>query len=1113
MPIPFVSKLVKGFTGTGGLIDAADAELQVDGFSGTLSSLQSGASVQAMAAIIDGFMIDGGTPGMVSAEMVSYSPGDPNGLLSTSDDVKEALDLISRTGLGSPPVVIRGSFFANYAADAQGTPTGNQGIWFGDRQTGLIEVEEAAGQSRGRYTFRLPDIDDWNEMFDRLAALGLPEVYTRTISYIGGNTANVAVNALTVAPASVSPLFDRNEFPVTLAQGSSVTIRVVRVGGAIQPLQRVSVQQGGDPIAVFGSLVFQNLSWNNRDNSFLPSGAQVQKGYAFPVIGSNPDDGTLRQGLLDAGVSDRRIFDGDYVVWTADAFTSWADGDNWGVLSLDDIRRFSRAASNFDVQISEIDRRVDVAPVSMLTNDALVWLFENPPAAAPFLTPSTDPNNPRSGDDYPYVGGRENRNAQGQFQVGTNRFNNYPVIGITPNFISGHNPRDIEIRLYDTDRNLIENWNLEDDFTFRNDGDFTNGTVRHYTRNTSVNYPFLATIEIWLTQVQRHFRLNANSVDVTQNVFDLPEQRLSASVQEKLNRAIPDQGVTYAEIEDRLEPIISVTHSEPDPSARFATYDGTGAYPTQLSDFTQVPANNPQFTNNNTGMFVATVQPHLYVLKNVTADTVTPLMQGQPGVDVIESFTEGGVTYFVYLLTGLTSGHVFEVERTTVEQVGAWTNELANHQEALDRIDAELEHAALSLPDAVIDVLDNNTSVTEESTPTVNPTTYNNQLSGASSTTQSVFYEPNENAGSGGLKNSRPLSELSGDQVRRKLLYIPPGQPANQASYITAFDGTTGRDLISYVNGSYVVNVRVPGQPASTITDTIYPAPATRVSGPGIWQTISALTFQNGIPVPLADELFFTRNIPTASTTVTIDYRGHANGNLFGTGQATLTGVGGPVETFANFTLNDGNEQAFVEARYYPNRNGDGQHEIRVSVTERVNTGLPTINDIQVILSYTETRTVPATTGTTRQVEIEGTNVDGWQVFAFKPGSNGNLFISGDRAEIDTNRTYETYFGAGLGGHISVADENARFFNYEDFEPIPSVVQSLEDHATLPQFGLFSTTYTHETVLAFDVALRAENSQGDAVNLGEELVLVAPNNSRWRLSVDASGNLSTAQVT
>lgn len=1088
-------------TSSSGTLGYAD-EIQLDTapLTGTLASLSSGASVQAMAAVIDGFNL-GGTPGTVAAAMVTFSDDDATGVLSGVSDVQTALERLDNTGIGADVRTFSGSFFANYVE-----PGGNQAIWYGGRQAVSLEGTAA---SNGNYTFELPDISELTSMFDDLQARGLAQEFTITIGYRGGNTQSVVRNSLTIRAPSVSALFNRNEIPVTLAQGTSATFRITRTGGNIGIWERLGVQQSGDPIPTFGEVVLQSVSWNNSDLSFLPSGAQVQKGYAFPVIGSSPNDGTLRQGLLDSGVSDRVIYDGDYVVWTADAFTSWTDGNNWFVLNRNDIQRFSREESNFLAQVTEIDNRVDLAPVSMLTSDALVWLSENPLAEAPFLTPSTDPNNPRSGDNYPYVGGRENRNAMGQFTLGSNRFNSYITLGITPSFISGHNLRDIEVRIYDTDRNVIDNWNLEDDFTFVDDATFTNGTVRHYQRNTSINYPFLATIEIWLTQVQRHFRLDANSVDVTQNIPDqsVVEDKLSADVQEKLNRAIPPQGVTYDSIQDRLSPYANVVTQTPVVDARFFSGSATSTYPSSLADFSTVPANNPVFEATTDLLFVAVPEPGDFILRNLSTSSDVALDNASPNVEVIQSFTDSGVSWFVYRITSVTVGNRFEVERVQSHQVVAWANDIENLQDDIERIDAELSHAALNLPDAVVDVLDNNTSVTEESTPTVGPSDYNRQLAGASNTTQTVFYEPNENPGASGSKSSRPLSELSGDQVRRKLLFIPPSQPANQQSYITAFDGSTGRDLISYINGEYLVNVRVPAQPASSTTNTVYPAPATRVSGAGIWQTIPALTFVNGVPVPEADELFFTRNIPSSSTTLTIQYRGHANGNIFGAGSATLAGVGGPAETATTFNINDGSETLSVEVRWYPNT-----RQIRVSETARVNTGLPTINDVQVILSYTETITIPATPGTTRQVAIENVR-DGWQVFAFKPADNGNLIVVGDQTEIDTNRSYETWFGASLGGHITVADENARFLNFEDFNPIDSTLRDLENHAALPQFGLFSTTYTHETVLAFDVALRAENSQGDAVNLGEELVLVAPNNTRWRLSVDASGNLSTTQVT
>lgn len=227
------------------------------------------------------------------------------------------------------------------------------------------------------------------------------------------------------------------------------------------------------------------------------------------------------------------------------------------------------------------------------------------------------------------------------------------TVGVTPNFIAGHPESTIDVILRDSGGAIIERWNLADDFTFVDDATFTNSTYRHYQRAQSINYPFLATLEVWLTEVQSHFRFDPSSVDVTPNVTGLLEHQLEEAVQEKLNRAIPDQGVTYAEIEDRLEPIISVTHSEPDGSARFATYDGTGAYPTQLSDFTQVPSNNPQFTNNNTGMFVATVQPQfgLFVTEYTSeTDLVTPVTLRPGGINVSDLPTSA---------TGLASGDLW----------------------------------------------------------------------------------------------------------------------------------------------------------------------------------------------------------------------------------------------------------------------------------------------------------------------------------------------------------------------------------------------------------------------------------------------------------------------
>lgn len=1027
--------------------------IDATGFDGNLDSNVD--DVQALAQAVDDLAV-GGTPGDVEASSVTVSNTNLTGLIANAGNAQVAFDRIDSTGLGAQPRTFTGTFFA-----ASYGQNGNQDTWYGGRQTVILETERSQGN--GRYTFQIPDATELGQMFDDLASRGLGEIYTIRLTHRAGSSTFINRNSLTVTAPSVSI---GGFVSTTIAQGQSVTYRIERINSVIQAWERVGVQQAQDPVATFGEVVLQNTGWNNSDNSFLPPSDIVQKGYAFPVVGSNPNDGTLRQGLLDSGVSDRVIFDGDYVVWSADAFTGWSSGDDWFVLSRNDLQRMSRDQSNFLAQTTEIDSRVDVAPVQMLANDALVWLSENPLAAAPFLEPSTDTSNPRSGDNYAYIGGRENRNAQQQFQFSQNRFNSYITVGITPNFITAHPESDIQVRLYDSDRNIIENWNLATDFTFRNDGDFTNSTVRHYTRSTSVNYPFLATIEIWLTRADTHFRINPETVDVTQNVENLPETSLSADVQGKLNRALPPAGVSYDSIADRLSPYQNITLTDAAGDALFYSAAASDAYPSDLSSFTAVSESNPRFQATDVVMFVAVPEPGDFVLLNTTTDTPVALDNASPDIEVVESLSVSGTTYFIYRVTSVTSGNRFEVQRTTLEQVVAWPNSINNLQADVERIDAELTHAALNLPDALVNVLDNEVTVTEESSPTEVSTAYNNGLGNTNA--QTVFRESSPNTPSGGSLNSNAFSLNTGDRARRKLLYIPAGYQYGNSDVLFGFDGvSTTTTLMNYSNGVFNARVRVPAIPASTTTSTVYPAPASRVSGAGIWQNIPTLTFVNGVPVPEADELFFTRNVPSTSTTITIQYRGHANGNVFGTSSTTLAGVGGPTDVSTTVTLNDGSETANVEILYRA-----AQRDIRVSVTERVNAGLPTINDVEVILSYDETRTVPATNAANRDVPLENLNTEQGQVFGFKPSSTGTLIIVGSLREVDTNRPYTDLFGATEAGHLSVAADTATFLDYEDFEPIASTVVGLENHASLPGFGLFSTEYTRETVVDWGTTFR-----------------------------------------
>lgn len=575
----------------------------------------------------------------------------------------------------------------------------------------------------------------------------------------------------------------------------------------------------------------------------------------------------------------------------------------------------------------------------------------------------------------------------------------------------------------------------------------------------------------------------------------MAEQRVSSSI-DNLAHEIDNDGAALQAIQPRISPYKTRTVNAPAVDALFNDSSGSDPFPSDLTTLNSVSADNPRFTGNGTALFVAVVAPGNFALQNITTGGITALLNG-PTVSLGESLTLNNQTYFVYRVTGLTSGHVYEVERTTQERVVAWPDDINNLQDDVQRIDAELAHAALNLDDAVVDVLDSLT-VTEQSTPVTGPTDYNNQLAGPTNTTQTVFRETSPNSPSGGTLSSKPISDTAGtDRARQKLVYLPAGVDYVNQAYLSAFDGSTGRDLIRYDNGTFSAQVFVPAKSAGSSTEIVYPAPATRVSGEGIWQNIETLTFQNGEPVPEADVLFFTRNIPSTATTLTIQYRGHANGNVFGTNSTTLTGVGGSNQVFANFTLDTGGETASAEVAWLPSA-----RQIRVRVTEHVNNGFPTINDVDVILAFTETRVVPATPATVRQVGIEFEH-EGDQVFAIKPSSSGELILVGDQTEINTGYAYTTLFGASENGFLTTPVTTATYLDYEDFEPTTRTITDLENHATLPQFGLFSTTYNRETDLVVPVTLQPQGlnvsnlptsssglASGDVWNNGGTLTIV-----------------------
>jgi len=462
------------------------------------------------------------------------------GVISNSNTVQNALSRLDATGLGSQIIEFTGSFAATVF---------NKAIWSNSKQT--VYMEGARGQRNARRTFTLPNIESLNSMFDDLVSRGVGEVFTITIGYLGGNTQNISRNSLTINTPSVSALFDRNEIPTTLAQGRSATFRITREGAVVGQWQRVSVQESASSQDVFGDVILQTRTWSNANNSFLPSGSEVQKGYAFRVVNSAPNDGSLRQGLVDAGVTGKIIYDGDLVVWVADAFTAWTNGDDWIVIPADDVRRITAVGSNFLSNITEFDNNIDTRAETDGASDALVWLTNTDInggilSTAPFIDASSDISRNPSGGPFAYIGGRELQNSDGDFVTnapfGNPRSNSLMYLGITASYILTHGINDIYIQIYDLDSSsIISELNLNSNFVKPSFGDgqfayFVYSQDKISDAFTQIRYLGNQEIRIIRRTKDRHFSLNPTAIDLTQNIQELPETRLSQAVQAKLNK-------------------------------------------------------------------------------------------------------------------------------------------------------------------------------------------------------------------------------------------------------------------------------------------------------------------------------------------------------------------------------------------------------------------------------------------------------------------------------------------------------------------------------------------------------------------------------------------------
>ncbi len=575
------------------------------------------------------------------------------------------------------------------------------------------------------------------------------------------------------------------------------------------------------------------------------------------------------------------------------------------------------------------------------------------------------------------------------------------------------------------------------------------------------------------------------------------EARLQAQI-DGIKGEVSDDEASFAAIQDRISPYRNNVSLSPDTNVRYLDSTGSDAFPA-ISAMTAVNPLNTAYTMGSTAVFIAVAVGIEQAVMNGGTQTILTSENAQtdPNLELGESSSFEGRTYFVYRLSNQAISDVIQTFDLTFVQVVAWQDDINTLDSDIDRIDAELEHAALNLSDDLIDVLDNNVEVTEESNPTILPTDYNKSFS--TNDTQTVFYEASPKAPSGGQRESDVISASSA-----KLIAIPESHPYANGVILQADDGSTTTDLVNFVDGQLVANVFVPAIPSGSKTVTVHPLPANQVQRD--WYSIPLHTPDLHAE---SDELFFTRDVPVAATTLNFQYRYDANGGHGATQTINLviSDINQDANVSASLALPDG-ESVNVGFDWQAS-----QRRIRVTGTPFASDPNFFIFDMEVGVTYTETRTTPATPATTRPVTIGLQRATGQDaVIAAKVSAGGDLVLVGDIAEVDTNYTMTTLFGGSLGGNFIVFSELATYLNYTQFSPSAQTVVNLENHATLPQFGLFTTEYTSATVVTFDTQLHAFDSDGNPVKLGEELILLDTQSSdRYNITI-ANGVLTPVKI-
>ncbi len=410
----------------------------------------------------------------------------------------------------------------------------------------------------------------------------------------------------------------------------------------------------------------------------------------------------------------------------------------------------------------------------------------------------------------------------------------------------------------------------------------------------------------------------------------------------------------------------------------------------------------------------------------------------------------------------LIQGELMPVKASLSSSIAGNTALINTVKRTTDALSAKLDNPISSLPQATTSYLLNDIEVIQEDAVTRIPTPFNTDLNGGSA---GLIVEANSPAPVQGKLTTDDF--LSNDS---KLIYVGASL-ADGATLIEAVNGGTTQVLMSRVGTNLTVNQFVPAHGGGSRTVTHYPSPTNQVGFAGRWFTLDLTSASHE---PISSELFFTNDLPTTATSITVYSQILANGGVYNPVSRVFT-FGGASDVTETFTEGTGAESVFVTVTYRA-----ANRDIKVTAVPHVDSGLA-IDDLQVRFEWSETITEASFTASSANIVVlpyvENTTV----LVGIKPSAAGDIIIITTGGEIDTGYSYSTYLGA-----LEVTAPMAM-----PFDALISLNQSLlvqlNNRVALPYFGLFTDDHKEETVLSLDTQLAVVDSAGTVLNVGNLL--------------------------